>query len=171
MPSGSPWGGEGPPTPGPPPHAPRSGPPGHGAPTRSCLPRIPHLVETDPFAAVRHVETCEACISQAATEVMTFQQGPTEAESTSSAGPDRGVGHAHPRRGLTLNLAALSTRPGPQPGRHLRAKASPRASASAPGRQSTSPLLPTRPPLGTPKPVTSSPALRVGQGHARAPRG
>ncbi len=49
-------------------------------PDLAC-PELKKLVEADPLAAVRHVETCEACISQAATEVMTFQQGPTEAES------------------------------------------------------------------------------------------
>jgi RNA polymerase sigma factor (sigma-70 family) len=49
-------------------------------PDLAC-PELTRLVEEDPLAASRHVETCDTCISRAATEVMTFQQGPTEAGS------------------------------------------------------------------------------------------
>ncbi len=45
------------------------------------------LVNEDPLAASRHVETCETCISSAATEVMTFQQGAAEAGSPQGAAP------------------------------------------------------------------------------------
>jgi RNA polymerase sigma factor (sigma-70 family) len=45
------------------------------------------LVNQDPLAASRHVETCETCISSAATEVMTFQQGAVEAGSPEGAAP------------------------------------------------------------------------------------
>lgn len=49
-------------------------------PDLAC-PELKQLVEEDPLAAARHVERCEMCISRAATEVMTFQQGPAEAGS------------------------------------------------------------------------------------------
>ena len=46
-------------------------------PDLAC-PELKRLVEEDPLAASRHVETCDTCISRAASEVMTFQQGPPE---------------------------------------------------------------------------------------------
>jgi RNA polymerase sigma factor (sigma-70 family) len=49
-------------------------------PDLAC-PDLQVLVDEDPLAAARHVETCEMCISRAATEVMTFQQDTTEAGS------------------------------------------------------------------------------------------
>jgi RNA polymerase sigma factor (sigma-70 family) len=60
-----------------------------GQPDLAC-PELQLLIEQDPLAAAKHVETCETCISRAATEVMAFQLGPTEAgspQAPASIGP------------------------------------------------------------------------------------
>jgi RNA polymerase sigma factor (sigma-70 family) len=49
-------------------------------PDLAC-PELQLLVQDNPLAAAKHVETCETCISRAASEVMAFEQGPTEASS------------------------------------------------------------------------------------------
>jgi RNA polymerase sigma factor (sigma-70 family) len=55
-------------------------------PDLAC-PELQALVNEDPLGAARHVETCETCISRAATEVMTFQQDTTEAGSPQAPAP------------------------------------------------------------------------------------
>ena len=66
-------------------------------PDLAC-PELQRLVEVDPLAASKHLETCAACISRAATEVMTFQQdangtvpppGPVPPEPGGAAGPSK----------------------------------------------------------------------------------
>jgi RNA polymerase sigma factor (sigma-70 family) len=60
-----------------------------GQPDLAC-PDLQLLVKEDPLAAAKHVETCETCISRAASEVMAFEQGPTEAgspQAPASIGP------------------------------------------------------------------------------------
>ena len=127
-------------------------------PDLAC-PELKHLVEDDPLAAVRHVETCETCISRAATEVMTFQQSPTEAGHPKRR-PRSALGPAHPRRGLILNpLDRSFYSPSPTTLTPLSRNACPRASANAPGRQSTSGL--GRRHSTATKPVTSSPSSVV----------
>jgi len=58
-------------------------------PDLAC-PELQMLVKDDPLAAAKHVERCETCISRAASEVMAFEQGPTEAgspQAPASIGP------------------------------------------------------------------------------------
>ena len=58
-------------------------------PDLAC-PELQLLVKEDPLAAAKHVETCETCIARAGSEVMAFEQGPTEAgspQAPASIGP------------------------------------------------------------------------------------